>query len=77
MPDMCLTGRLLRVCDPRSFPAGSRVHVTLRTQNLGFLPHLSSANNLANPVKRVKYLLQELQLGPALPVLRSRSRSGC
>ncbi|ELR20156.1 uncharacterized protein ACA1_116170 [Acanthamoeba castellanii str. Neff] len=37
--------------------------VTLRTQNLGFLPHLSSANNLANPTKRVKYLLQELQLG--------------
>jgi len=43
--------------------AGSRVRMSVRTQNLGFLPHISSANNLANPMDRVDFLLRELQLG--------------
>jgi len=49
--------------DPQAVPPGSRVHLNIRTQNMCFIPNVSSANNLANPTTRVKFLLKELQLG--------------
>lgn len=35
----------------------------LRTQNLGFLPHVSPANGLAIPAKRADALIQDLRQG--------------
>lgn len=48
---------------PPSLADDEEITITLRTQNIGFLPTVSPANGLATPMKRVRALLADLRSG--------------